>query len=145
MVRIREARIADHGGIVSLGRAHGLYPTPLGDFRHLWERNPLVRASGRDWPQGWVIERDYAAKNLEESLESFLEERKKSIAWLRGLKSPAWDSEKTFDNGWSPKAGDIFAAWVAHDILHIRQLAKLHYEYICHLADPYEVDYAGDW
>lgn len=117
------------------------------DFRVRVEH--MLRDPQEKWPPidpgGWVKERDYAGKDLNESLASFLEEREKSIKWLRGLKSPAWDNEKQFENGWSPKAGDIFAAWVAHDILHIRQLTKLHYDYVCHLADPHEVDYAGDW
>jgi hypothetical protein len=40
-------------------------------------------------------------------------------------------------------AGDLLASWVAHDLLHVRQIARLRYEYVRKLAAPYGVDYAG--
>lgn len=41
-------------------------------------------------------------------------------------------------------AGDLLAAWVAHDLLHVRQLAKIHWACVRHRAEPYDVAYAGD-
>ena len=40
-------------------------------------------------------------------------------------------------------AGDLLAAWVAHDLLHIRQIARIQYEHARALAAPYKMDYAG--
>jgi hypothetical protein len=43
------------------------------------------------------------------------------------------------------RAGDMFAAWVAHDGLHIRQLNELHRLLVERAAKPYRVGYAGEW
>jgi hypothetical protein len=43
------------------------------------------------------------------------------------------------------RAGDMFAAWVAHDGLHIRQLNELHRSLLERAAKPYRVGYAGEW
>jgi len=43
------------------------------------------------------------------------------------------------------KAGDMFASWVAHDNLHIRQLVELRRMRIENITKPYEIEYAGDW
>jgi hypothetical protein len=42
-------------------------------------------------------------------------------------------------------AGDMFASWVAHDLLHIRQLVELHWAYTTRQLQPYNVEYAGGW
>ena len=43
------------------------------------------------------------------------------------------------------KAGEMFASWVAHDNLHIRQLVELRRSRIVSLAEPFDVGYAGEW
>ena len=109
----------------------------------------LLRDPKADWPaidpQGWVTQREYAKRDLGETLKAFLKEREVSLAWLNGLKSSAWDNVKTHPAAGALSAGDMLASWVAHDLLHIRQLAKLHYGYVCRLAEPYSAAYAGDW
>jgi hypothetical protein len=95
-------------------------------------------------PQGWVTGRHYNQRGLAHSLDNFLKERRKSLAWLRGLDAPDWDASVTSPFG-KFSAGDIFAAWVAHDLLHMRQLVELHWAYTLHSAQPYRVNYAGDW
>jgi hypothetical protein len=35
------------------------------------------------------------------------------------------------------------AAWVAHDLLHIRQIAELPHAYLAVVAAPYRTEYAG--
>ena len=95
-------------------------------------------------PGAWVAERGYNERDLGESLLGFLAAREESLAWLRGLPSPDW--EAIYEAPWGPiRAGDVFAAWVAHDLLHIRQLVELHWAYTTHQLQPYEVDYAGEW
>jgi hypothetical protein len=42
-------------------------------------------------------------------------------------------------------AGDMFGAWVAHDLLHFRQLVELFWAYTTHRLEPHEVGYAGEW
>lgn len=103
---------------------------------------------GEPWPSidpgGWVTERAYNQQDLDDSLAQFLSEREASIAWLRTLAGPDWDA--TCEAPWGPiRAGDLFAAWVAHDLLHTRQLVELHWAYTVAELEPYSVDYAGTW
>ena len=77
-------------------------------------------------------------------MQAFLDERHASQAWLRGLEAPDWQSSVTAPFG-QLSAGDIFVAWVGHDLLHLRQLVELHWAYTRHMAEPYKLDYAGEW
>ena len=103
---------------------------------------------GQPWPpinpQDWVTERGYNQRDLAESVEDFLKERRKSLAWLRGLAAPDWQAAVTVPFG-RFSAGDIFAAWAAHDLLHLRQLVELHWAYTLKMAEPFKVNYAGEW
>lgn len=91
-----------------------------------------------------MTERLYNQRDLAQSVDDFLKERRKSLAWLRVLENPDWQASVTAPFGKS-SAGDIFAAWVAHDLLHIRQLVELHWAYTLQAALPYQVNYAGEW
>ena len=42
-------------------------------------------------PEGWVVERNYASKNYEETLKLFLLERNASIIWLKSLNTKNWE------------------------------------------------------
>ena len=95
-------------------------------------------------PKSWVTERAYNQRDLFQSVEDFLVERRKSVAWLKELETPDWDTSETMAFG-KFSAGDIFAAWVAHDLLHLRQLVELHWAYTLHRAGHYQVNYAGEW
>jgi hypothetical protein len=95
-------------------------------------------------PGGWVTARAYNQRSLGPSLEGFLAERQASLAWLRGLEAPDW--EASYQAPWGPiRAGDLMAAWVAHDLLHTRQLVELHWAHTTAALDPYDVRYAGTW
>lgn len=95
-------------------------------------------------PAGWVTQRQYNQQDLPESLDRFLAAREESLAWLRALSSPDWDA--TYQAPWGPiAAGDLFAAWVAHDILHMRQLVELRWALTKADLEPRSVDYAGEW
>jgi hypothetical protein len=102
-----------------------------------------------DWPSidppRWVIERQYNERDFTESVQNFMAEREKSLSWLRGLDAVDLNTEHRHPQFGSMSAGELLAAWVAHDCLHIRQLNELHYHYLTRLARPYEVLYAGDW
>jgi len=95
-------------------------------------------------PQAWATERRYNERDLGQSLENYAAAREESLTWLRTLSSPNWEAAYKAPWGFI-KAGDIFGAWVVHDILHLRQIAKLHYLYTVTCVAPYNTDYAGDW
>jgi hypothetical protein len=95
-------------------------------------------------PDAWVTERKYNERDLEQSLNEFLAERSKSLAFLKALESPNWDASHVSPYG-ERKAGDLVGSWVAHDNLHMRQLVELRRFRIEKIAAPYDILYAGDW
>jgi hypothetical protein len=123
-----------------------LYDEEIEDFRirlQLVLRDPQEEFPPND-PVRNVTERAYNSRNLNESLENFLDERTVSLEWLRTLDEPQWENTKA--TPWrNLRAGDILTSWVAHDLLHLRQLIEIHFAYQRQLAQPYSVDYAGDW
>ncbi|HEY9152972.1 MAG TPA: DinB family protein [Anaerolineales bacterium] len=95
-------------------------------------------------PQGWVTERKYNEQSFETMKEKFFDERKKSLEWLNRLLNPDW--EKTYTTEYRTiSAGEMFACWVAHDNLHIRQLVELRRMRLENITKPYNLEYAGDW
>jgi len=96
-------------------------------------------------PGGWVTARRYNERELSASLAAFLHERADSIAWLRALSSPDWGASAIAPWGEPFPAGNLLAAWVAHDLLHLRQLVELHYGWTTAALAPYTCIYAGDW
>ena len=108
----------------------------------------LLHGSEGDWPgidpEGWVTERGYNERDLAESLDHFIEERGRSLSWLTALQNPDWEAEYVHPKLGELCAGDLFVSWVAHDLLHLRQLAKLHYERLVSLGEPFTADYAGE-
>jgi DinB superfamily len=116
------------------------------DFRTRFDltlNQPDAPWSGINPPE-WVKERSYNTRDLAESLERFLLERDKSITWLKGLASPDLERTHVRTSG-NVRAGDLLASWVVHDLLHIRQLTRLHYQWLEQTSAPYDVSYAGDW
>lgn len=123
-----------------------LYDEEIEDFRaHL---DHILHRSGQPWPRidpaGWVTARRYNERELGQSLTGFLEARQESLDWLRNLENPDWAAMAEASFG-PIRAGDMMAAWVAHDLLHQRQLVELMWAYTTRLVAPYEVRYAGDW
>lgn len=97
-------------------------------------------------PNGWVVaDSRYNERGFEESLARFLDERRSSLAWLRGLDAPDWSRAWTHPEGFTLRAGDLLASWVAHDLLHLRQLVEIHDARRVEEAAPYDVGYAGPW
>jgi len=95
-------------------------------------------------PQGWVALRAYNQRRLAPSLAAFNQARQDSLAWLAGLNTPDWNS--VYQLPFGPLcAGDLAAAWVGHDLLHIRQLVELHWAAAVRDFAPYRLDYAGSW
>lgn len=101
----------------------------------------------RDWPaiapEQWVQERGYNTRDLQDSLERFCRAREESVAWLEALNEPDWESTTRIP-GYEPKiAGTMLLCWLAHDWLHLRQLSRLHYEYLFFSSSPHDLSYAG--
>jgi len=123
-----------------------LYDEEREDFRARVEsvladpKQPLLPID----PRNWVVTRAYNERDLATSLSNLLGEREKSLAWLGQLSEPNWQNTHERPEG-SLCAGDLLASWLAHDFLHIRQLARLHWQYVGALADPYKTEYGGPW
>ncbi len=117
------------------------------DFRTRIERT--LRDPSEAWPsispQDWVLERKYNERDPAASLDRFLEERKKSLAWLRTQRSAAWSNVYVHPKAGPLSARMLLANWIAHDFLHARQMLRLHHERLALLAAPESLDYAGPW
>jgi hypothetical protein len=96
-------------------------------------------------PERAAIERRYSSRDLGESLDRFLRARGQSVAWLRGLKNPNWESAHTRPTGGRLRAGDLLHSWLVHDLIHIRQINRLHYEYLAATSPEFSSAYAGNW
>jgi hypothetical protein len=102
---------------------------------------------GEPWPaidpERWVTERGYAERDLAESLERFLTERRRSLVWLRGLDAPDWERSWVHPRVGTLRAGDLLASWLDHDLIHIRQITRLHHQWLVERSRPYGTEYAG--
>jgi len=106
-----------------------LYDEEREDFRvrlDLLLHQPEIVAPPID-PQAWVTARAYNERDRGESLGNFLAERRRSLDWLRGLGAPDVAAEIVMPWGAVYHPGDMAAAWVSHDLLHLRQLVELHW------------------
>ena len=124
---------------------------------HLWDEERedfrlridyTLHQPGETWPPidpaGWVTARRYNERDLAESLDGFLSARDDSLAWLRALHSPDWAA--IYQAPWGEiTAGDLLASWVAHDLLHLRQLVELRWSITTRELEPHGVIYAGEW
>lgn len=117
------------------------------DFRRRLDL--VLHHPGAPWPpiapERWAVERRYQAADPRTTLGEFLAERRVSLAWLRSLRNPDWDAASEHPRRGTMTAGELMAAWVAHDLLHLRQLVRLHWQHLAATAAPYPLDYAGDW
>ncbi len=122
---------------------------------HLWDEEKedfgprlslMLEDPTREWspidPEGWPGERRYNLRDPAEALAGFRQERAASLAWLRSLEDPAWDRAHEHSALGVLRAGDLLAAWTAHDQLHVRQISKLRIEYLSVKAAPYSTRYA---
>ncbi len=153
-VTAEEARVRPASGAWSIVEiVNHLVDEECEDFRPRLElvlRDPAIPWPAID-PEGAAMSRRYQEHGLEESVARFVEERRKSVDWLRGRVArlgpddPAWRRRYTHPKGWSVRAGDVFAAWAAHDALHLRQIAKRLHELAARDAGEFETGYAGEW
>lgn len=107
----------------------------------------VIEDPARPWPridpQGWVAARNYAARDWSASIDDFAAERAASLAWLATIDTAALDN--VYRHPKRDLSGhDLLASWLAHDLLHLRQIARALY-----LLQPGisagEWGYAGEW
>ncbi|HTP01145.1 MAG TPA: DinB family protein [Anaerolineales bacterium] len=123
-----------------------LYDEEREDFReHL---DFILHRQNEEWhridPEGWVVERRYSERSLRDMKDRFFGERSNSLDWLKGLGDSNWEASYTTPYR-TISAGGMFACWVAHDNLHIRQLVELRRAHIERISQPLDLGYAGDW
>jgi len=95
-------------------------------------------------PVAWVTDRKYIEQSFAERLKQFLQEREQSISWLKGLENPQWSNNKLYGKYGEVTAHFFLSNWVAHDLLHIRQITRVRYDYVQQLSGV-DVAYAGNW
>lgn len=95
-------------------------------------------------PAGWVTARAYRRRPLAEALADFQAERARSLAWLAGLEAPDWRLTAVRPVR-SLSAGDLLHSWLAHDLLHLRQLVELQRAWLVRAAGDFDTGYAGEW
>ncbi len=95
-------------------------------------------------PVAWVTERKYMEQDSAVMLEKFLAERDRSVEWLRGLKDAKWTNAYMHPTVGPVSCDLLLVNWVAHDLLHFRQITRLRYEQLRTITiEP--LDYAGAW
>jgi hypothetical protein len=125
---------------------HHLYDEEQFDFRVRLDF--ILHKPDQPWPkidpQGWVLGRAYNQQKLPDILTRFLAERANSLEWLAGLSGANWETSYVAPFG-PIRTGDMLAAWVGHDLLHIRQLIELEWYYTGHNLTGFSTRYAGPW
>lgn len=136
------------GGWSILEVVNHLADEEVEDFRERLSRT--LADPSREWPpidpEGVVASRRYNERDLGDSLARFAVARAESIAWLRGLADPDWKAARRLARGGELTAGDLLAAWAAHDALHLRQIARRLFDLARRDLPGMSAAYAGgDW
>jgi len=109
----------------------------------------LLEDPAKDWPaidpERSAVENNFNARELQDSLDRFAGERRDSIAWLQGLSQIDWEVAHSGQRGGPLRAGDLLVSWLTHDLIHIRQINRLHYEYHAAITPEFSAAYAGNW
>jgi hypothetical protein len=95
-------------------------------------------------PVGWVSERRYIDQIFEDKLEAFITERKESIQYLSQLKNIPWENRYNHKHFGPISAKHYLHNWLAHDLLHIKQIIRLKYDYLV-AHSTQDMSYAGEW
>ncbi len=96
-------------------------------------------------PEAWCRDRHYIERDLPAELERFLSRRTQTLEWLQSLRLLDADLAYHHPRVGPVRAGELFASWLAHDLLHLRQLTRLHFDWIERVFAPYGTAYAGKW
>jgi DinB superfamily len=94
-------------------------------------------------PERWAVERRYLAADGPEALAAFRERRTANLAFLATLAVERLTSLVTHARTGGLSGLDLLAAWVAHDRLHVAQLAATLTRGWADRWAPLRSDYAG--
>ncbi|MBK8981662.1 MAG: DinB family protein [Ignavibacteria bacterium] len=123
-----------------------LYDEEKEDFR---PRLAKIIAGDHNWdpidPEGWVLLRKYSEKDFEIVLKDFLYERSVSVEWLKSLESQNWSMKAFHPEFGEFSAINMLSEWLAHDLLHIKQIIKLKFDFLNESLNPHFISYAGKW
>ena len=95
-------------------------------------------------PVGWVTLRNYSEQDIKVKIKQFIDERNKSLDYLRQLDQPKWDNFYEHPKFGNMTAKMFFTNWLAHDYLHLRQIIKIKFDYLSEICDE-KLNYAGEW
>jgi hypothetical protein len=102
---------------------------------------------GHPWPpidpEGWARDRRYNEYDLRTTVDDFRRERQESLRWLRSLRETAWDQVHEHPQIGPMRAGDLLAAWSAHDLLHLQQIARTRLSFLTEQSRPFHIRYAS--
>lgn len=118
------------------------------DFRyrihHLLEKPNLPMPSIS--PEAWVKDRQYNQQDFEAKRNEFLDARSQSIEWLKTLdgRNPRFNNSMEHHHFGSMSPLFFLENWIAHDILHIKQIQRLKYDHFRSIY-THSIDYAGKW
>ncbi|WP_100610297.1 DinB family protein [Confluentibacter lentus] len=123
-----------------------LFDEERDDFRarvkHTLE-TPLVEMPSIN-PEDWVLEHDYISQNYTDILQAFLNERNKSVIWLKKSVDAKWNNIYQHPK-LGPMSAKLFLSnWLAHDYLHFRQINRHQYLYFKEKINI-DLQYAGNW
>ena len=123
-----------------------LHDEEVEDFRtrtkHLLENNKHAFTPIN--PAIWVKERNYFKEDYSAKLHQFIDERNRSVQWLKSLKNANWDNFITHQHFGEMTAKLFLSNWLAHDYLHIRQILKLKFDLLKFKSEEALI-YAGKW
>jgi hypothetical protein len=94
-------------------------------------------------PERWAVERRYREADPDAALAVFRRLRAESVALLDGAPVEGLARSGASPSGLSLSGLDIVAAWVAHDRLHLGQLAGTLARLWAERWAPLRADYAG--
>jgi len=94
-------------------------------------------------PEGWARDRHYLEADPAEALAVFRSHRASSLTLLGGASLERLAAAGEAPSGLRLTGLDVLAAWVAHDGLHLRQLAGTLTRQWADRWAPLQVDYAG--
>lgn len=107
----------------------------------------MLHRPGVPWPpidpEGWVESHGYADRDLATERRAFLDARTSSVEWLETLDAPDWTRTHQHPAGWTIDAGSMLAAWLDHDLIHLRQILRLHHAWLEVQSKPHVTTYAG--
>jgi hypothetical protein len=117
------------------------------DFRY--DLKLILFEPQKDWPSfdetEWITYRQYNERELAASIKNFVKERDRSLHWLKELRDPDL-SAKHVGGGLKNRrmrAGDLLAAWIGHDLFHIRHIALRKWDILNKWSEPYTPEYSG--